>query len=215
MKRIAWTSCVIVLLQALTGCCSCCDMNRSSQCYSNCLPANAGMAASGGCCGNDAEYGLPPSPYANSQVIYSQGGPRIRGQRRGLPPVYSTDPYVDMGTTVGDGSMYENFGGEVITDGAMQQSVPTDSGWQPKPASPMPAPPMPPMSTDSGPSANSVPQPIPAISTSQVPGPPSSNGIPQTSSNFNGPNMGPTPPPIPDPVSQMGYRRPAPIQRAF
>jgi hypothetical protein len=208
MKRIAWASCVIAVLQALTGCCSCCDMNRGAQCYSNCLPAN------NGCCGNNNDFALPPSPYG-----YQQGGMRMRGQRRNLPPMYSTDPYVDMGTQAGDGSMYESFDGNAVQGNMLPQGTSSDSGWQPKPAGPMPTAPSVPATPDAGPSAlYSVPQPIPAISSApgQVPGPPNMSNVPRTTnSSLSGPDMGPTPPPAPDPVSQMGYRTQAPIQRAF
>lgn len=223
MKRIILSSCMLVLLHALTGCCSCCDMNRGAQCYSNCVPCNngcttgggpllGGLMSGGGCCGDSMDYSLPPSPYATQQFASPNQRFRqhIRIRQRSVGPAYSTAPIVDMGTE----GMYESFGSEVVPDMGTQQSMPSDSGWQPKSASPMPAPPAVP---DPGPSAYSTPSPIPAISASQgqVPPPPGSSGAVQSSNNLVGPDMGPTPAPVPEPVSQMGYRRQVPIQRAF
>jgi len=243
MKRIALTSCLIGLLQALTGCCSCCQMSQVSpcysDCYSSCVPENAGYAVNEGCCGEDASFALPPSPYAT----YGQRGTvRMRSRSRGAVSgygVYSADPYLQNGVPqVDDGSMYESFGSEVSSDPALQGEVmqgdvysggvyqgetiqgngmpapvPGDTGWQPVPAGSMPSPaPVP----DSGPTTFSTPTPIPKISTAPgtIPGPPSIS-FPRTTNSVSGPNMSPMPPAIPDNVSQMGYRRQLPIQRAF
>jgi hypothetical protein len=231
MKRIILSSCMVVLLHALTGCCSCCDMNRGAQCYSNCVPCNngcstgggpllgglmsGGLMSGGGCCGDSMDYSLPPSPYATQQFAspnqrFSQ---HVRIRQRSGGPAYSTAPYVDMGNGT-NGGMYESFGSEVVPDMGTPSSMPTDSGWQPKSANPMPAPSAVP---DPGPNAYYTPSPIPAISASQgqVPPPPGSPSPAQPSNNLVGPDMGPTPAPAPAPVSQMGYRRQVPIQRAF
>lgn len=242
MKRTALTLCVFGLLQALTGCCSCCDVGAVSPCYSGCVPANTGYAVNDGCCGQEFDYSLPPSPYA-----YQQRGVRIRSRGRALPPAYgtyATDPYIQGGgTVVDDGSMYESFDsgtmqgdvmqgdtmqGEIIQGDPVYQSAPGNqsspgnsgpgnSGWQPRTGNMVPSPaPV----HDSGPTTFSAPTPIPRISTTptSVPGPPTSGNPqynPQYSGSSSGPNMGPMPPMIPDNVSQMGYRQQLPIYRAF
>jgi hypothetical protein len=226
MTRFIWTSCIVVLLHTLTGC-TCCNTNCGSQGYSNCLPCNNGcggtsggsmlgggmMSGGGDCCGDGNDFSLPPSPYANQQLS-QMGQQRTRMRQRTVGPIYSNAPSANMSTQMDNGSMYESFGSEVMPDAGMQ-AVPNDSGWQPKSATPMPNPaPVP----ETGPSAYSTPSAIPTMSASQiqVPAPPVIyNNSPQVQSNIVGPDMGQTPPPLPEPISRMGYRRLAPIQRAF
>lgn len=233
MKHLALTTCLLAALQALTGCC-CCDMGQVSPCYSSCGPVATGYVG-GGCCGDDLNYALPPSPYA----VYPQQNVRIRGRGQAVAPVYSpayaptyapgyegysADPYIQGATPpVDNGSMYESFGadamqgeiiqGPTIQGPTIQQNGPGGTGWQAAPNGTLPTPaPVP----DSGPTTFSAPMPIPQIGTtpSAVPGPPTT-GQPRTTHSIPGPNMGPMPPAIPDNVSQMGYRRQLPVQRAF
>lgn len=214
MKRAFLTSCLLVLIHALTGCCSCCDMNRGAQSYSNCGPCHSGCnmgggsMSGGGCCGDAMDTSLPPSPYATQQSASSnqQFRQRVHIRQRYAGPANSSAPYVDMG----NGGMYESFGSEVVPEMGTPQSMPSDSGWQPKSANPMPTPPAVP---DPGPQAYSTPSPFPAISASQIqlPPPPVASDAVQSSNNLVGPDMGTTPAPI----SQMGFGPQLPIQRAF
>ncbi len=187
-KILALTT--LFLAPLLSGCCSCgnftdtCGSNPCGPSYNGCLPAETGRrvnygGGNGGCsnCQGDETFSLPPE------------GPV--GQPYTSTPAYGQPIYGP-----------ETYGPEVVGP----EFVPGgDSQWAPQVAPTVPGSPVTPAAPSAGamPNTLTAPMPIPGISTG-------ANTIPSPSPYSNTSQAGPmmqVPPPPPEPISQMRYRR--------
>lgn len=206
MKHMLLACSTLFLVPLLTGCCCCgsyTDPSGSpySANYSECLPSAAGRPVSQGMSGNcsncqpDNSFSLPPldsgvPSYSPTPVPMPAGGQTMSIQPVPGQPVYGQPIYGP-----------EVIGPEITTG---------ESHYAPQSAvqgAPVLAAPSAPYSVN-GSTVLPPPAPIPAINTNST-GIPSPNAYPpvsQPQATGSGPMVPQTPPPPPEPVTQMRFR---------